>query len=157
MGDPNIVHARIDNRLVHGQVGMSWVGAVGCNLIVVADDVCVNDPVQQSLMKMTADSAGVGIRFFSIQKTIDIIDKASPKQSIFIITREPESMLKLIEGGVSIKTVNVGNMHVKKGKKVFKEAHVYVDDKDLEDFQKMKDHGVKVYVQIAPGDKKFEV
>lgn len=79
MAQPNIVLARIDNRLVHGQVGNSWVGASGANLIVVADDDVVNDDIQKSLMKMTADSTGVGIRFFTIKKTIDIIHKASPK------------------------------------------------------------------------------
>ena len=35
---PNIKLARIDNRLVHGQVGNQWTGASGANLIVVADD-----------------------------------------------------------------------------------------------------------------------
>ena len=86
MAEPSIKLARIDNRLVHGQVGCSWVGATGANLIVVADDDCANDEIQKSLMKMTADSAGVGIRFFTLQKTIDVIHKASPSQQIFIVT-----------------------------------------------------------------------
>ena len=37
MAEPNIVLARIDNRLVHGQVGNAWAGASEANLIVVAD------------------------------------------------------------------------------------------------------------------------
>ncbi|MDF9824763.1 PTS system galactosamine-specific IIB component [Breznakia sp. PF5-3] len=157
MTEPNIVFARIDNRLVHGQVGNSWVGAVNCNLIVVADDQCAEDKIQQSLMKMTADSAGVGIRFFTLQKTIDVIHKANANQHIFIVCQNPDSMRKLIEGGVPIKAVNVGNMHVKPGKKVYHEAHVYVDDKDLEDFEAMKSKGAEVYIQIAPGDKKYKI
>ncbi len=157
MAEPNIVLARIDNRLVHGQVGNSWAGASRANLIVVADDDCANDEISKSLMKMTADSAGIGIRFFSIQKTIDIIFKASPKQSIFIVCRTPSDMLKLLKGGVPIRSVNVGNMHVQSGKRVLHEAHVYVDDKDMADFEEMKSLGADIYIQIAPGDKKYKV
>lgn len=157
MAEPNIVLARIDNRLVHGQVGNAWAGASKANLIVVADDDCANDEIQKSVMKMTADSVGIGIRFFTLQKTIEIIHKASPKQHIFIVCKTPENMLKLIEGGVPIKSVNVGNMHVKPGKRVLHEAHVYVDDKDMADFEAMKKRGIDVYIQIAPGDKKYKV
>lgn len=157
MAEPNIVLARIDNRLVHGQVGNAWAGASKANLIVVADDDCATDEVQKSLMKMTADSVGIGIRFFTLQKTIDVIHKASPKQHIFIVCKTPENMLKLIQGGVPIKKVNVGNMHVKPGKRILHEAHVYVDDKDVADFEDMKAAGVEVYIQIAPGDKKYKI
>lgn len=157
MADPNIVLARIDNRLVHGQVGNSWVGASGANLIVVADDECASDEVMKSVMKMTADSTGVGIRFFTLQKTIEIIHKASAKQHIFIVCKTPADMRVLIDGGVPIKKVNVGNMHSHPGKRVLHEAHVYVDDKDGADFEAMKTKGVEVYIQIVPGDKKYQV
>lgn len=154
---PNIKLARIDNRLVHGQVGNQWAGASGANLIVVADDECANDDVMKQVMKMTADSSGLGIRFFSIQKTIDVINKASPKQLIFLVCKTPADMRKLIEGGVPIKEVNVGNMHMSQGKETYKEAHVYVDKQDLEDFEAMKAAGAKVYIQIAPGNKKIDI
>ena len=38
MSDINIVFTRVDNRLVHGQVGNVWVTASGANLILVVDD-----------------------------------------------------------------------------------------------------------------------
>lgn len=157
MSEPNILLTRIDNRLVHGQVGNAWVGAVGPNLIVVADDDAANDPVQQSLMNMTAQSVGVGIRFFTLQKTIDIIHKAKESQKIFLVCKTPQNALKLIQGGVPIKELNVGNMHASEGKHVLKESHVYVDDADLKTFEDIKASGTKVYIQIAPGDKKYDI
>ena len=65
---PNILLTRIDNRLVHGQVGVTWTKTLGANLIVVADDTAAEDRIQQSLMSVTAKSSGVGIRFFTIGK-----------------------------------------------------------------------------------------
>lgn len=157
MAEPNIVLARIDNRLVHGQVGNSWVGASGANLIVVADDVAANDPMQKSLMKMTADSSGVGIRFFTLQKTIDVIAKASPKQRIFLVVKTPQDIRTLIDGGVPIHEVNVGNMHEQPGKKKYYAAHVYAGDDDIADFEAMKAKGVKLYIQILPNSRRYEI
>ena len=75
---PDILMTRIDNRLVHGQVGVAWTTALqGVNLIVVADDLAAADPLQQSLMTATAKSSGCGIRFFTLDKTIAVIHKAS--------------------------------------------------------------------------------
>ena len=47
---PNILAARIDNRLIHGQVGMTWVNSLQANLILVANDEVSKDTVQQSLI-----------------------------------------------------------------------------------------------------------
>ena len=38
MSEPNIYLTRIDNRLIHGQVGVTWTRTLGVNLILVADD-----------------------------------------------------------------------------------------------------------------------
>ena len=56
---PNIVLSRIDERLIHGQVGVQWVGFAGANLVLVANDEVAEDPVQQNLMEMVlADVSG---------------------------------------------------------------------------------------------------
>ncbi|MEG1462038.1 MAG: PTS sugar transporter subunit IIB, partial [Anaerorhabdus sp.] len=46
---PNIVFTRIDNRLVHGQVGSTWISSTNANLIVVVDDEAATNLVQQQL------------------------------------------------------------------------------------------------------------
>ena len=137
---PDILLTRIDNRLVHGQVGVAWTSSLsGCNLIVVADDLAAADPVQQSLMSATAKSAGCGIRFFTLEKTIAVIHKASASQHIFLIVRDPQSARKLVEGKV-----------------VTGDAHVYMDDQDKEDLRAIRAKGAEVYIQIAPGDRKLD-
>ena len=153
---PNILLVWIDNRLVHGQVGITWTTSLGANLIVVADDLSAKDPLQQQLMRITAESSGAGIRFFTIEKTINIIHKASPAQKIFIVCRTPNEVRELVEGGVPIKDVNVGNMHFDKGKRQISKK-VYVDDKDLEDLRFIKSKGINVFIQDVPGDIKENI
>jgi galactosamine PTS system EIIB component len=107
-------------------------------------------------MTMTAESSGAGIRFFTIQRTIDVISKAAPSQKIFLICRTPETVRKLIEGGVPIKEVNVGNMHFDKGKRQISKK-VYIDDKDLDDLRFIKNMGINIYIQDVPGDIKEKI
>lgn len=156
MAEPNIILTRIDNRLVHGQVGLTWTMTIGANLILVADDEAAGDELQQQLMQVTAESSGVGIRFFTIQKTIETIHKASAKQKIFIVCRTPDSVRKLVEGGVVLKDVNVGNMHFDRGKRQLSKK-VYVDDKDMDDLLAIQRAGVNIYIQDVPGDMKEQI
>ncbi len=65
---PNIVLSRIDERLIHGQVGVQWVGFAGANLVLVANDEVAEDPVQQNLMEMVL-AEGIAVRFWTLQKS----------------------------------------------------------------------------------------
>ena len=132
---PNILLTRIDNRLVHGQVGVTWTKTLGANLIVVADDTAAEDRIQQSLMSVTAKSSGVGIRFFTIEK---------------------KDVRRLVEAGVALKEVNVGNMHFSEGKRAMTKK-VYVDDEDMDDLKYLVSKGINVYAQDVPGDPKSAI
>ena len=156
MATPNIVLTRIDNRLIHGQVGVTWVSSVGANLILVADDETAGNDLMQQLMGTTAKQAGAAARFWTIEKTCETIHKASEKQKIFIVAKTPETVLKLIQGGVPIKEVNVGNMHFSEGKRQISKK-VYVDDKDLADLKAIEETGADVYIMDVPGEAKERV
>lgn len=114
MAELNIVAFRIDERLIHGQ-GQLWIKALGANTVIVADDGASEDPMQQMLMKAVVPKT-IAMRFFSVQHTCDVIMKASPKQTIFIVCKTPADALRLVKGGVPVKEINVGNIHRAPGK-----------------------------------------
>lgn len=147
---PNIVLTRIDNRLIHGQVATMWTSTVGANLLLVANDAVSNDEFRQNLMDMAAPAAAQ-TRYFSIEKTINIIHKASPSQMIAIICENPQDVLKLVEGGVPIKKVNIGNMHMAEGKHQISKA-VCVDQSDIDAFKRLKDLGVELEIRRVPSE-----
>lgn len=109
MNVPNIVMTRIDERLVHGQGGL-WIKTLSCNTVIVANDEVANDPISQSLMR-TVVPKEIALRFYPIQKVIDIIYKAHPSQTIFILIKNCEDALKLVSNNVPIKKINIGNIH----------------------------------------------
>lgn len=152
---PNIILTRIDNRLIHGQVATQWSGAIGINLILVANDKVAADPMRQGLMDMAAPSYA-GTRYWTIEKTINTIHRASEAQKIFLILDNPHDALKLVEGGVPITKLNVGNMHMSEGKRQVATS-VAVDDKDVEAFKKLRDLGVEIFIQRTPDVAKEDV
>lgn len=149
MKQPNILLTRIDNRLVHGQVAITWTSSIGANLIILVDDDVAEDKTQQSIMEITARSNDVGIRFFTIERTANVIVNASAEQKIFIVCRTPNTVRCLLEKGVALTEINVGNMHFSEGKKQLSKK-VYVDEKDLEDLRYIKSRGANVYIQDVP-------
>ncbi len=156
VASPDIVLTRIDNRLVHGQVGVVWTSSVGANLLLVANDDTANDDLQQQLMAATAETSGVGIRFWTIDKTIKNISRASASQHIFLIVRNPQDARRLVEGGVPIRNLNIGNMHFSSGKKQVTK-YTYMDEQDKADLKACAESGVNVYIQETPEDKKIPV
>ncbi|STG50404.1 PTS system N-acetylgalactosamine-specific transporter subunit IIB [Escherichia coli] len=54
--------------MIHGQVGVQWVGFAGANLVLVANDEVAEDPVQQNLMEMVL-AEGIAVRFWTLQKS----------------------------------------------------------------------------------------
>ncbi len=155
MAKNNILLTRIDNRLIHGQVVCNWAGTVGANLIVVVDDETANSETEKNIMKLAASSLGFDSRFFTVQHTIDVIEKANAEQKIFLVCKTPETLRKLIEGGVEIKKVNIGNMHFSEGKKKISDK-VYVNDKDMDDLNFIKSKVDEIYIQDTPDFKKEE-
>ncbi|MEG1003523.1 MAG: PTS N-acetylgalactosamine transporter subunit IIB [Clostridium sp.] len=147
----NILLTRIDNRLIHGQVGVTWVNHLGANLILVANDEVASNPVQQNLMEMVVPDM-IQTRFFTIEKTIKIIHKAADRQKIFLVCKTPQDVLKLIEGGVPIKDLNIGNMHFSEGK-VQISSTVSVDEDDKKTLRKIIDDGVNVEIRRVPTEK----
>ncbi len=98
-----------------------WTSSVGANLLLVANDEVSTNDFRQGLMDMAAPSFAQ-TRYFSIEKTINIIHKASDSQHIAIICETPQDVVKLVEGGVPIKKVNIGNMHMAEGKRQISKA-----------------------------------
>ncbi|MDM8127558.1 PTS galactosamine transporter subunit IIB [Paraclostridium benzoelyticum] len=147
---PNIVLTRIDNRLIHGQVATMWSSSVGANLLLVANDEVSKNEFRQGLMDMAAPSFAQ-TRYFSIEKTINIINRASESQHIAIICETPQDVLKLVEGGVPIKKVNIGNMHMAQGKRQVSKA-VCIDDNDVDVFKKLKALGVELEIRRVPSE-----
>ncbi|HCH49473.1 MAG TPA: PTS system mannose/fructose/N-acetylgalactosamine-transporter subunit IIB [Proteus sp.] len=158
MNTPNIVWTRIDERLLHGQIRITWGKHTEANLILVANDDAAEGPNSAFMQAGMKASAGgeYAVRFFSIQKTIEVISKASPRQKIFVLCNNPIDVARLVEGGVPITHCNVGNMHFHEGKRQIAKT-VSVNEKDIEAFKSLVANGVTCTIQNTPDQTPVDV
>ena len=68
----------------------------------------------------------------------------------------PADVLALVEGGVPIKKVNIGNMHMAEGKRQVATV-VAVDDADVEAFKKLMELGVELEIRKVPSESSEDV
>lgn len=148
MSKPNIKMLRIDERLIHGQ-GQLWLNTLGINLVIVANDAVSKNAIQQTLMKSIVPKS-IGMRFFTIQHTCDVIHKASPKQKIFIVVQTPKDALRLVSGGVEVNEINVGNIHFAEGKEKITQF-ISLDEEDKNSLRVLRDdYNIRLNTKTSP-------
>ena len=92
---------------------------------------------------------GVWTRFFSVQRTIDIIHTATPRQWILIMVSSPADALTLVKGGVPITKISIGHMQTGEGKRHITPA-VAVDDADVAALKELQELGIELEIRYLP-------
>jgi len=155
-GKIDIRLARIDSRLLHGQVATAWSKDVQPTRIIVVSDDVAQDDLRKSLITQ-ASPPGIKANVVPIKKMIEVAkDPRFGKTSALLLFENPQDALRVIEGGVEIDEVNVGSMAHSEGKVMINNV-LSVDEKDVEAFKKMRDHGVKFDVRKVPSDQSKDV
>jgi mannose/fructose/N-acetylgalactosamine-specific phosphotransferase system component IIB len=149
----DIALARVDDRLIHGQVVTAWLQAIGrCDEILICDDKTRNDQFLQQVLKLTAPP-GKPLRVLSTEETIaDFHEKADDPRRVLLLARSPGPMLRLLENGVALDHLNLGGMGGGPGRRVLHKA-ISVSDEELETLQQIQRKGVKVELRIVPSDR----
>lgn len=148
----SIVGVRIDGRLIHGQVANLWASKLDVSRIMVVDDVVAENAIEKSGLKL-ATPPGVKLSVLPVAKAAaNILAGKYDSQRVFIIARRPETLLRLIEAGVPLTEINVGNMsQTPETRSVTKSINVV--DEDVVAFDKINDKGVKLIAQMVPSDR----
>lgn len=148
----DIALARIDDRLIHGQIVTAWMGTIGqCDEILISDDKAATDSLLQSVLTMTKPP-NIKLRVLTVEDTIqDFIDKVDDSRRVLLITRGPKAMLALLEGGVEFDYLNLGGMGAGPGRKRYK-RNISLSDEELETLHKIKGMGVHIELKMVPSD-----
>lgn len=147
----SLVLARIDQRLVHGIVVTQWAGATRAKRLMVVDDEVSNDEIQKQAMPMSKP-AGTGMSIIDTETAIRNFNAGKyDNHNVFMVVREPETLIRLKENGVDIPKVNIGIMFDGEGKKTVKKM-VSVSEKEVQDFKTLQSMGVPVTFHYVPGE-----
>ena len=148
-----IVLARIDDRLIHGQVATVWSKVTNCQRIIVCDDEVAKDTIRATLLKQVAP-AGIKSHVVDLDKAIRVYNNPKYENDrCLLLFTNPASVLYLVEHGVDIKSVNIGGMSFHEGKHQITGA-VSVDDADIEAFKKLNEYWLELEIRQVNTDKK---
>lgn len=148
--------ARIDTRLLHGQVATGWTPASKADRIIVASDTVAKDELRKQLIKQAAPN-GVKANVVPIKKLIEAAkDPRFGGTHALILFETPQEALEAIEGGVHIEELNVGSMAHSTGKTMVSNV-LSMDKDDVATFEKLRDLGIKFDVRKVPNDSKKDL
>lgn len=155
VGDGKIkyVLARIDSRLLHGQVATAWTKTTGPNRIIVVSDGVAHDNLRKSMITEAAPP-GVKANVVPISKMIQVAhDTRFGNTRALLLFETPQDALEAIKGGVEIKELNIGSMAHSVGKVAVSKV-LSLGKEDVETFEELKKMGISFDVRKVPSDSK---
>nr|WP_113866197.1 PTS mannose transporter subunit IIAB [Brenneria salicis]NMN91565.1 PTS system D-mannose-specific IIA component (Man family) /PTS system D-mannose-specific IIB component (Man family) [Brenneria salicis ATCC 15712 = DSM 30166]RBP63035.1 PTS system D-mannose-specific IIA component (Man family) /PTS system D-mannose-specific IIB component (Man family) [Brenneria salicis ATCC 15712 = DSM 30166]RLM30803.1 PTS mannose transporter subunit IIAB [Brenneria salicis ATCC 15712 = DSM 30166] len=148
--------ARIDDRLIHGQVATRWTKETNVTRIIVVSDDVAADHVRKTLLTQVAPP-GVTAHVVDVAKAIRVYD--NPKYAgdcVMLLFTNPTDVLTLIENGVKITSVNIGGMAFRQGKIQVNNA-VSIDEKDIAAFKELDKLGIELEVRKVSSDTRLKM
>lgn len=146
-----IVHVRVDDRLIHGQVATRWSTGLKVNRIMVIDDIIANSDHEKAVLRMAAPT-GVNTSILTFEKATANIKAGNYKgQRVLLIVKKPEILVRLQEEGLELTQVNVGNLSNRFDSVQIKKS-VSITPSEKEAIKTLIDSGIKVTAQMVPDE-----
>ena len=147
----NITLARIDDRLIHGQVTTVWSKVANAQRIIICNDDVYNDDVRRTLLRQAAPP-GMKVNLVNIEKAVAVYHNPQYQdETVFYLFTNPQDVLTMVQQGVKIATLNIGGMAWRPGKKQLTKA-VSLDAADINAFQQLDKLGVKLDLRVVASD-----
>jgi mannose/fructose/N-acetylgalactosamine-specific phosphotransferase system component IIB len=149
-----IILARIDNRLIHGQVLEAWVPFLRVDCIVVANNQVASATFQRILME-TAVPKGIRVVIGTLREVAGrLVSKDLADRRILLLFASSGDALETRRLGVDFSRLNLGNMHGGEGK-VRYSCTIALDDDDIEKLDSLEKEGVSIVSQCLPTDREL--
>ncbi len=146
---------RVDDRLLHGQVGTAWTPKLQANFIVIANDKASSN----AMLKMTiglAKPAGVDLKILPLKQAEEFLcsaDGAASKNRFFVITESIADAAYLTKHVNNLDKVNLGGIRQNtEHNKVQISRQVFLNAEEMKTLAEMEGRGVQIVEQVGPLD-----
>ncbi len=150
-----IILARLDDRLIHGQVAITILQGSKCKKVVVIDDTLVNDSMQKVVLQAVCPR-GINFELISTQEAGDryIKDQLGKKGPIVVLFKDVKNIYHAFQAGLKYDQLQLGGQRdISEGRKyITGQIHLNVDEARM--LKEISESGVNVYCQPTPQDTK---
>ena len=145
---------RVDYRLIHGQVAVSWTSFLGADSILLVSDTLQNDKIRKETL-LLAKPANTKLVAKNTSDAIDVLKSGKTDSYKVFVVCETMSSADKIARAMGEKEINLGNLEFSDGKTKISRS-VYVNDEEKRLIQNIVNDGYNVFSQMIPTDKKIE-
>lgn len=144
----NIILARIDDRLIHGQVMTAWLQYTQATEVVIVDDKVAKDEFMKMIMK-SAMPAKIRLSILDTKGAVDYFlgDNKIASDKYFILVKSPKVILDLLNSKVEIRKLCIGGMGAREDRTSFY-RNISASEEEKNCFNEINKKGVYVFVQV---------
>lgn len=146
----NIVMTRVDDRLMHGQVVVSWIPYLKADEVIILDDDYANDEFMNLLIKNSSPE-NIKVHVLSFNDATTYLKEGDNGSRILILIKNIEYIKKLLEQNIKLEKVNVGNLGSSPGRKKYFNS-VYLSDYELNMLKEIQKE-TEIEIKMLPKDK----
>jgi mannose/fructose/N-acetylgalactosamine-specific phosphotransferase system component IIB len=140
--------ARVDDRLVHGQVVIGWGTALRAKRLLVVDDVVAARAWERDLL--AASAGDLQVRVVPVaEAAAALAEEARRPGAAIVLFRSPQAARAAVEAGAELTELNLGGLHHAAGKERVLD-YVYLDATDREALAALAARGVRLVAQDLP-------
>jgi len=141
--------ARIDDRLIHGQVAYGWALPLRVEWIAIVSDSLRARPSDAELYRLAAPE-GVEATVVSVGEAVrpEFQARVDSVRTLLLFPG-PDEPLRLAEAGFPLREVNVGGLHYAPGRREWL-PYVYLDEADAQRLRALAARGVRVLARDLP-------
>lgn len=132
---------------------MFWTNELHASRIMVINDEVANNNMQKSLLRMAAPS-NVATSIITREKAVENISAGKyGGQRVLIVVKSPIDILYLVDHGLEIRSLNVGNLSGRDHTTSIRQ-NINVTDEEMSAFKQLLDKGIEITTVMTPNDAK---
>lgn len=148
-----IVFARVDDRLIHGQIVQAWLPELNIDEVVIPCPKAREARINKNLLRLSLP--------FEYDLTILPPEQCASytlgsTKRILLLMGSLQDLKPLLEDGLNIKSLNIGGMHFKENAEKLAE-NVFLDKQDKNTLYILNDLGISIETRAVPTSKSMSV
>lgn len=145
-------YIRIDDRLIHGQIIVSWCGALNIKEIIAIDNPTASNQMLKQIMTMGVPKA-YKTSIVTMEEAGQVLDK-SVEHNRLVILRSPRSLPEILPFVQDLDSINLGNIQKQESSlynvSLGAGGVLFFSNEDIEVIDQIHDSGIKIIVQMVP-------